>query len=184
MTRAFVALPLPGDVRSRLAVAQFLLPLPRRAEPDDFHITLAFLGDLDDLTLDEVHLALSALHLPGFALDLRGFGMFGGDRPRSLHAVVLPCEGLARLAARVTRACVQAGAAPEERRFTPHVTLGRFSPGMADAMRLERAVAEGAGFAAGPWVADRFTLFRSDLHRTGARYEALAEYPLAPPGPI
>ena len=184
MTRAFVALPIPEAVRSRLTVAQFLLPLPRRVDPADFHITLAFLGDLDAPTLDEVHLALSALHLPGFALELRGFGMFGGDRPRSLHAVVAPCDGLARLAARVTRACVLAGARPEERRFTPHVTLGRFSPGMADAMRLERAVAEGAGFAAGPWLADRFTLFRSDLHRHGARYEALADYPLTAPGPI
>jgi RNA 2',3'-cyclic 3'-phosphodiesterase len=184
MTRAFVAVPVPEDIRARLAMAQFLLPLPRRVEPADFHITLVFLGDLDDPTLDEVHLALSALHLPGFPLELRGFGMFGGDRPRSLHAVVLPSEGLARLAARVTRACVLAGCTPEERRFVPHVTLGRFSPGMADAMRLERAVAEGAGFAAGPWVADRLTLFRSDLHRTGARYQALADYTLAPPGPI
>jgi RNA 2',3'-cyclic 3'-phosphodiesterase len=184
MTRAFVALPIPEDIRSRLTVAQFLLPLPRRVDPADFHITLAFLGELDNATLDEVHLALSALRLPGFSLALRGFGMFGGDRPRSMHAVVTPCDGLARLAARVTRACVLAGSRPEERRFTPHVTLGRFSPGMADAMRLERAVAEGAGFAAGPWVADRFTLFRSDLHRTGARYEALADYPLTAPGPI
>ncbi len=150
MTRVFVALPLPEDIRSRLTVAQFLLPLPRRVDPADFHITLAFLGDLDSLLLDEVHLALSALHLPGFPLELRGFGLFGGDRPRSLHAVVAPSEGLSRLAARVTRACVLAGAQPKERRFTPHVTLGRFSPGMADAMRLERAVAEGAGFATTP----------------------------------
>ena len=184
MIRAFVAVPLPEAIRARLAVAQFLLPVPRRVEPADFHITLAFLGNVADRSLEEVHLALSTLHLPGVALNLLGFGMFGGDRPRSLHAVVSPSEGLARLAARVTRACVLAGCHPEERRFVPHVTLGRFSPGMADAMRLERAVAEGAGFAAGPWVADRFTLYRSDRHRQGPRYEALADYPLTAPGPI
>lgn len=178
MTRCFVALPIPPDVRSRLAVAQFLLPLPRRVDPADLHLTLAFLGDLFDPVLDEVHLALSALRLPPVWIALQGFGLFGGDRPRSLHAVVRPDAGLERLQARVTRACAMAGARPEERRFVPHVTLGRFSAAQADAMRLERAVAEGAGFAAGPWRADRFCLFRSDPGRSGPRYDELASYPL------
>lgn len=181
MTRCFVALPLPDEVRSRLTVAQFLLPLPRKVDPAGFHISLAFLGEVDDRVLDEVDLALSALRLPGFALDLRGFGMFGGTRPRSFHAVVQGDAGLARVQARVVRACVMAGAAPEERRFVPHVTLGRFAPGLADALRLERAVAEGAAFQAGPWRADRFVLYRSDLHRDGARYSELASYPLTGP---
>lgn len=181
MMRCFVALPLPEAVRQRLAMAQFLLPLPRKVDPGGFHITLAFLGDVADPVLDEVHLALSVLHLPGFVLELRGFGMFGQGRPRSFHAGVEGDAGLMRLQARVVRACVMAGAAPEERRFTPHVTLGRFAPGLADILRLERAVADGAGFHAGPWRADRFALMRSDLHRDGARYEELASYPLTTP---
>jgi 2'-5' RNA ligase len=183
VTRCFVALPVPDEVRSRLAVAQFLLPLPRRVDPAGFHITLVFLGDLPDPVLEEVHLALSALRLPGFDLVVHGFGLFGGERPRSLHAVVQGGQGLARLQARVLRASILAGARPEERRFAPHVTLGRFAPGLADALRLERAVAEGAGFRAGPWRADRFALMRSDLHRDGPVYTELAAYPLTPPQP-
>jgi len=45
MIRAFLALDLPGDIRSALAVQQFLLPLPRRIEPALFHLTLVFLGE-------------------------------------------------------------------------------------------------------------------------------------------
>ncbi len=178
MIRAFVALPLPEEVRSRLAVAQFLLPLPRKLPPESLHITLAFLGDQPEAVLEEVHLALSALRLPPPGLSLRGFGIFGGDRPRSFHALVVPDPGLERLHARILRACTLAGAAPEARRFVPHVTLGRFRRGLADAMRLERAVAEGVGFAAGPWQADRFVLYRSDPGAEGPRYGELASYPL------
>lgn len=179
MIRAFIALPLPEEIRSRLAVAQFLLPLPRRLPVESLHITLAFLGDRPVPVLEEVDLALAALRLPPFPLSLGGFGLFGADRPRSLHARVVPEPALDRLHARIARACTLAGAPPEARRFVPHVTLGRFRSAMADAMRLERAVAEGAGFAAGPWQADRFALYRSDPGAEGPRYSELASYPLA-----
>ena len=178
MIRAFVALPLPDAVRARLAMAQFLLPLPRKLPPDSLHITLAFLGDQPDPVLEEVHLALSALHLPPVQVALQGFGMFGGDRPRSFHAQVAASAALDHLQARVARACAMAGAEPPARRFVPHVTLGRFRAGMADAMRLERAVADGAGFAAGPWLADRFVLLQSHPGAEGPHYQELADYPL------
>lgn len=178
MIRAFVALPLPPEVRERLAMAQFLLPLPRKLPPESLHVTLAFLGDTPEPVLEEVHLALSALHLPPVRLALQGFGLFGGDRPRSFHALVVPDAALDHLHARVARACAMAGATPEARRFVPHVTLGRFRANMVDAMRLERAVADGAGFAAGPWIADRVMLFRSDSGADGPHYQELADYPL------
>lgn len=178
MIRAFVALPLPEAVRNRLAMAQMMLPLPRKVPADSLHITLAFLGPLPDPVLEEVHLALSALSLPPVTLALQGFGLFGGDRPRSFHACVVPDPALERLQARILRACTLVGAAPEVRRFIPHVTLGRFRAGLADTMRLERAVADGAGFAAGPWRADRVVLFRSDLGADGPQYQELADYPL------
>lgn len=178
MIRAFVALPLPEEIRSRLAVAQFLLPLPRRLPPASLHITLAFLGGQPAPVLEEADQALSALRLPAFSISLGGFGLFGGARPRSLHVRVVPGPELDRLHARIARACAMAGAPPEARRFVPHVTLGRFRPGPADALRLERAVAEGASFAAGPWLADRFVLYRSDPGAEGPRYSELAAYPL------
>ncbi|MDX5356340.1 MAG: RNA 2',3'-cyclic phosphodiesterase [Rhodobacterales bacterium] len=178
MTRAFVALPLPEHIRSKLAVAQFLLPLQRKVPAENLHITLVFLDEVPDPVLADVHLALSALGLPPVTLRLHGFGLFGGARPRSLHAQVEAGPELGQMQARIARACTMAGAPAEQRRFVPHVTLGRFRADPAEAMRLERAVAEGAGFSAGPWVADRLVLYRSDRGHDGAHHSELAAYPL------
>ncbi len=177
MIRCFVALPLPDAIRSALAVAQFLLPLPRRVPPENFHLTLAFLGELPEPVVEDVHHALSAIRADRLALRLSGFGLFGGAQPRAVWAGVAPESALDRLQRKVVQAAAGAGVRPEGRRFSPHVTLGRFPPPAPDeAMRIERAVAAGAPLPGDPFPVDRFVLYRSHLTRGGAQYEALAEY--------
>ena len=176
--RAFVALDLPEEVRQRLNLLSFLLPLPRRVPPGNYHITLAFLGEIGDGLAEEVHHALGALRAPGFALTLAGAGLFGGAQARVAYAAVASEPLLAHLARKVETAARRAGAPPETRRFVPHVTLGRFRPGEADAARLERAVAEHQGFTAGPFAVREFVFYRSHLTAEGADYEELARYPL------
>lgn len=180
MIRAFVAIRLPDDMRALLAVQQFLMPLPRKVEPSLLHLTLAFLGDVTGEVLEAAHDRFAALRLPGFAVRLRGFGLFGGERPRAFWAGVEPNEPLAHLQGKVVQAARQAGCQVEARRFVPHVTLGRFPPpGRTHTMRLERAVVEGAGFAAGPWDVTDFCLLQSHLGPKGPRYDELACYPLS-----
>ncbi|MFN6977290.1 MAG: RNA 2',3'-cyclic phosphodiesterase [Gemmobacter sp.] len=179
MMRLFVALPLPASLRARLNVVQFLLPMPRRVEPEAMHLTLAFLGDVLGGLAEDVHYALGAIDHPPLALRLDGLGLFGGAAPRSAHALVAPDPALARLQRKVETAARRAGAAPETRRFLPHITLGRFPPLAGDAaFRLERAVAEGAGLGPEDFAVDRFCLYRSTLGRYGAHYDALADYGL------
>lgn len=179
MIRAFVAIPLPEAVRSQLAVQQFLLPLPRKVEPEEFHLTLAFLGEVRDEVLEAAHEGFLALRMPEFRLGIEGLGMFGGEKPRAVFAGVSASEELARLQAKVERAARVAGIEVERRKFLPHVTLGRFSPpGLEDRMRLERAVAEGGGFRGGEVEVRDFRLYRSHLGVKGNRYEELACYPL------
>ncbi|HMO70432.1 MAG TPA: 2'-5' RNA ligase family protein, partial [Paracoccaceae bacterium] len=88
MIRAFVALLPPPDIRSRLTVLQFLLPLPRRVETADLHLTLAFLGEVPDAVLSGLDEGLSRLRMAPFDIDLSGVGLFGGARPRSAWAGV------------------------------------------------------------------------------------------------
>jgi 2'-5' RNA ligase len=176
--RVFVALDLPGEVRQRLNLLAFLLPLPRRVPPENMHITLSFLGEVSGPLAEEVHHALDALHAPAFALTLAGVGLFGGAQARAAYAGVAPEPLLAHLARKVETAARRAGAPPEQRRFVPHVTLGRFRPGEADAARLERAVVEHQGFTAGPFAVRDFVFYRSHLTGDGAAYEELARYPL------
>lgn len=178
MIRAFVALPLPADVRQRLAALTPMLPLRRCLPPESLHLTLAFLGELPEPAVEEAHYALEVVTAPSFSLSLRGIGTFGGDRPRLVYAGVAPEPALDRLHARVLTALRRAGLDPAARRFVPHVTLARLKPGEVDLPRLEHAILDHAGFAAGPWEADRFALYRAHLGRGGAQYEELAAYPL------
>lgn len=180
MIRAFLGISLPPDIRSRLSVLQFLLPLPRRVEPADFHLTLCFLGEVPDAVLVALDEGLQALRQAPFDLELRGVGIFGGAAPRAVWAGVAPREPLMRLQTKVERIARQAGAAPEARRFLPHVTLGRFAPPALDAaLRLERMVAGEALFRAGPFEVAEVVLWQSHAAPRGvARYAALAEYPL------
>lgn len=179
MIRAFLALPVPEDVRSRLTVLQFLLPLPRRVEPAGFHLTLSFIGEVPDSVLISVDDEMRLLRQDGVELRVEGVGMFGGARPTAVWVGVKGGEPLDRLQAKCERIARQAGARIEARRFLPHVTLGRFSPPNPEvALKLERAVAAEQGFRTGPWGADRVVLYRSIPTKAGSVYEEMADYPL------
>ncbi|MDP2226428.1 MAG: RNA 2',3'-cyclic phosphodiesterase [Moraxellaceae bacterium] len=179
MIRAFVALAIPETIRSQLAVTQFLLPIARPVPPENFHLTLAFLGSLPEDRLEEVHLALEQITAPAFSLRLSGMGVFGGDKPRSVHAMLAPEPLLERLQAKIARAVVSAGVALESRRFTPHITLGNFAPGESSAPALAHAIGQIGALTSAPFAVDHFALWRSLLRPGGPVHDELARYPLA-----
>jgi 2'-5' RNA ligase len=176
--RVFLTLDIPQDVASQLAVQQFLLPIPRKVDRDQFHITLCYIGEMRDDALEALHEGLVALQAVPFDVALAGFGLFGKARPHAVWAAVVPNTPLAHLTARVGRIARIAGATVPARRFVPHVTLGRFAAmGAEAAAPLERAVIAGAGFRAGPWKVEGMVLYHSNLTPQGPRYDLLARYP-------
>ena len=178
MIRAFLAFDLPDTIRSALAVQQFLLPLPRREPLPNLHLTLTFLGEVPEDVLETLHHDLLRLHAPAPEIRLYGFGLFGGDRARLAYAAVQPDPALMALQSRLDSLARHAGCPVEARRYTPHITLGRFPPPKgAEAMRLERALAETPLQAA--FRPTEITLFRSQRSHAGSVYEVLAVYPLA-----
>jgi RNA 2',3'-cyclic 3'-phosphodiesterase len=180
MIRAFLGIELPQAVRGALQVQQFLLPLPRKVEPEELHMTLVFLGDCPELALDAAHESFEALRETGFSLSLQGLGLFGKDKPHCAWAGVAPSPDLMRLQTKVETIARRAGCPIDTRKFVPHVSLGRFSPPpLAEAARLERAVAMGTGFRTEPWQVTELTLWQSHLLRKGAHYQVLTRYPLA-----
>lgn len=180
MIRAFLGIDLPQAIRGALQVQQFLLPMPRKVEPENLHLTLVFLGECPEISLDTAHEGFQALREPRFSLALQGLGLFGKDKPRVAWAGVVPSPQLAHLQAKVETIARRAGCPIVARKFLPHVTLGRFPPPPpADAMRLERAVAMGMGFRTDPWEVTGLTLWRSHLTGKGSHYQVLARYPLA-----
>lgn len=179
MIRAFLALPLPEQALSALRVQQFLLPLPRKVDPDGFHLTLVFLGEQPEPVLQAAHDLFTETRVPPFPLSLKSLGLFGGTKPRAAWAGVSPSEPLHRLQAKLDHAARSAGIATEARRFTPHVTLGRFPPPPPEeTFRLERAIAAGATFATPAWTVDHFILYESRQTKQGSVYSELARYDL------
>ncbi|MEM6973310.1 MAG: RNA 2',3'-cyclic phosphodiesterase [Pseudomonadota bacterium] len=179
MIRAFVALSLPGQAVWQLEGAQAGLPVGRAVPPENFHITLAFLGEIRTTVLEDVHSALSAIRAPAFSVGLNGVDVFGGRQPTSLHATVTADPGLDHLQAKVVQASRQAGVTPKAGRYTPHVTLARFGKGMSgeDAARLRAFVSGRLSFRVAPFEVGGFTLFRSRLGKR-PHYDALAHYTL------
>ncbi len=175
--RLFVAVPLPAPVLKGLAGLCSGLPGARWVAPENMHVTLRFIGEVDGPGADGVHMALSGVRGRAFPLALNGLGSFqSGRRLRMLWAGVDDQPVLVRLRDDVEKALVSSGLEPERRKFKPHVTLARFNkkPGNKLGPYLD---AYGA-FSAGPFPVTAFVLMRTFLNRAGAQYEVMADYPL------
>ena len=180
MIRAFVAIALPERILRPLTAAQAGLPAGRPVAPENFHLTIAFLGEHPEPVIEDVHLALDRIRAPGFALTLSGTGLFGARRPRALYAAVRPEPALGRLRKKVLQAARDAGLRLPRGRYSPHVTLARFNAGLRgeEAIEMRDFAARRMGFTAGPFEAGEFLLMRSTLGRNGPVYQELAAYSL------
>jgi RNA 2',3'-cyclic 3'-phosphodiesterase len=130
--RLFVAVDPSAAVRLRLTDAIDRLrpraPSARWVAPSSLHVTLAFLGEVEPAWIPRISGALEsvALHQRPFEIHAAGLGTFGPPgRPRVLWASIAPRadDALARLHAATATALAPLGYAPEERAFTPHITL-------------------------------------------------------------
>jgi 2'-5' RNA ligase len=187
--RLFVALEPPDPVRRRLAaLADELRRAGGRAgeeirwvPPANVHLTLQFLGAVPEERVPGVEAALrdAAREARPLSLAVRGVGGFpNARRPRVVWAGL---EGdLAPLAAFVAglgARLAKLGFPPEDRPFSPHLTLGRArdrrgAPGLAGAL------AGVSQEAPAPWRAGEVVLFESHLSPRGPRYEAIARAPI------
>lgn len=177
--RLFIALPLPEAVRQRLTVLCNGLPGAKWVAPENLHLTVRFLGELDRGQAADLDGALSALRVPGFDFELAGVGHYGSGRNvRVLWAGVAPNSALLRLHHRIETTVMDIGLASDTHKYRPHVTLARFksNPGA----KLQDYLAHHARFQAGPIAAKTFTLYSSFLSASGAIHQVEADYPLAP----
>lgn len=177
MYRLFVGIALPDEVRGVLAGLGEGLAGAKWVAAETIHLTLRFIGEVDGGTAEDIHVALTQIQAPAFALTLAGIDCFAqGGKVHTLWAGIEKEPLLAHLRDKVESALVRAGLEPERRKFKPHVTLARFKGGGEP--RLGAYLERHAQFRCGPFAVDGFTLFRSRLSAAGAHYEALAEYRL------
>ncbi len=175
--RLFVAIDLPPALRTRLSWMASGLPGARWVAPENYHVTLRFIGEVPAWRAEELDHALSTLRAPGFELQLSGVGAFEkGGKVISLWAGVERNPALDHLQSKVETALHRAGLDSERRRFTPHVTLARVE-GVPEA-KIVTWVQSNNLFRSDKVPVEHFTLFRSRLGKEQAIYDAEVEYPL------
>lgn len=188
--RLFVAFALPDEVRvamrRRLARLRSLLPQARWVDPDNAHLTLAFLGHHPEDRLTPLAAALRDVfwRYPAMALRLHGGGTFPQARPARVAwvgvrgpAELLPLQhDVADAAAGVLEW------EPEKRPFHPHVTLTRCNPTWPRT-QVERFHSEVQGSWGEEFLAEEGVLYRSRLSPRGAQYQVLERFPLRTPEP-
>jgi 2'-5' RNA ligase len=176
MPRLFTALALPQRIADELAGMRGGLYGARWIDAANYHITLRFIGDIDEATALDVHSVLDGIRRPAFTVTLDGLGAFGGSKPRAIVATAKAVQPLVELQAEQERLMRRVGLPIETRKFTPHVTLARLrqvSPvAVADYLSMR------GWLASQSFEVDRFTLFSARDSVGGGPYLAEAEYPL------
>lgn len=178
MPRLFTGIEVPPSVGFALSLKRGGLHGARWIDPENYHITLRFVGDVDYATANEVTDALDRLaHSEAFTVKLNHLGSFGGDKPRALFAGVENNATLQRLQAAQERVMQRLGLEPDGRKFVPHVSLARLKGTSAE--DLARFMAFAGRFEALEFPVERFVLFSSRDSVGGGPYLVEQAYPLA-----
>jgi 2'-5' RNA ligase len=178
MVRTFIAIDLAPEVRERMRGPQGALAGCRArlsvVAPASIHITLKFLGEIDERTLSRVKDALSAIRFAPFEISLAGVTGNPPPSPRVIWCEVRDDGGCRRLFELVEKALAPIGIPREKRGYTPHATLARVKrpdPSLIPVL----ASLEGEEFGSCPVRSIR--LKKSTLTPAGAIYEDLLEVP-------
>ena len=173
MLRLFVGIGLPPELKLRLSLLCAGVPEARWVDPGNFHLTLRFIGEVDEGMASDIDAALSRIEQPRFSVSLASVGQFG---TRMIWAGVEKNPALVQLQGKVENALQRLGLPPEGRRFTPHVSLARLRPPLGP--KLQAFLAEHALFRAPSFEVREFALVASYLSKSGSIYEDQAEYAL------
>jgi 2'-5' RNA ligase len=190
MTRTFIALEMNESLHNHLEevidrVAQGLRNA-RVVNPAGIHLTLAFLGELNDVQLTEAMQAteIAAQQVSPFTYRLTRPGIFGSvSHPRVLWmGIDQPSGSLARLHRILNQELEQRGFEIDKRPFSPHLTLARFKQPLTrdEQQSLLRLLAgeQRGNIVVQSCTAEHVSVMKSELSRKGAQYTCLREYTL------
>ena len=185
--RTFIAVEAAPPIRKRaLELIERLRPTQANVKwvgAAELHWTLKFLGDVTPLELPDLCDALeeAASDVPPFEIGAIGAGAFPEiSRPRTVWLGV--GEGEAEFVAlhdRIKDALAPLGFREEQRRFRPHLTLGRVRRSPEGVDELGQLIADHATFPGGQMTVSELVIFSSRLERHGPVYEALSRVPLS-----
>jgi len=176
MPRLFTGLEIPAEIGQTLSSLRGGLPGARWIDPENYHVTLRFIGDIDGASANEIAAMLFQVNRKPFEVTVQGLSSFGGRKPRAVVANIAPTRPLIELQAELERLMQRIGLDPEGRKFVPHVTLARLhdssSRDVADYLSVR------GYFPSRVFTADRFVLFSSRATTGGGPYVVEDSYAL------
>ena len=181
--RLFTAIDLPEEIRDRLVeVITTLRPLARItwSRPENLHITTKFIGQWPEERLPELNIALAGLgRRARIPIQAHGLGFYPSAKsPRVFWAGVEAPTELTALASDTDHALAKLGIEPEQRAYSPHLTLARIKHPIGLEV-FHKAVAALGHPQFGALETDRFYLYLSKPGRGGSVYTKLSEFPFS-----
>jgi 2'-5' RNA ligase len=176
--RLFVALDLPEIVKDELHTLRTEMPTARWVNRQQMHLTLFFLGETE--RIPDVKDALASIEAPPFVLTLAGVGRFpkrSKQAPRVLWVGIDNEPALAQLHQKITTALAEIGFEPEDRPFSPHMTLARLKT-REPLPEVDAFLNSHSTFRVAAIPIHEFVLFSSLLSPQGSRYEREASFAL------
>ena len=179
--QTFIAVEIPDNVISGIRDLQQDLKADgvniRWVRPENIHLTLKFLGDVQAADIDNISGVISGAveEVPSISLQAKGVGVFPGvKRPRVLWVGLSgQLELLSRLQKALDANLKGIGFPQEKRPFKGHLTIGRVKTKMDSKIFVDALMAF-RSFESETFVADRIVLFKSELKPNGAVYTNLA----------
>lgn len=178
--RLFIALDIPADIRARLTEymerARALAPEARWARVEGLHVTLKFIGHVDDARVDQIKAALKSIKIAPFEVNLAGVGFFPNpNAARVFWAGVDGGDHLPRLASTIDAALEKLGFECEIKPYHPHLTLARTS---SRPLRELRPLVTDSPPQFGTMTAREFFLYQSQPQKGGSKYTKLERFAL------
>lgn len=177
MPRLFTGIEVPANIVHTLSMLRGGLPGARWIDPENYHVTLRFIGDVDDEIAREAAYALGQVKRAPFELHLDGLASFGGRKPRAVVANIGLSAPLIEVQAEQERLMQRIGLEPEGRKYIPHVTLARLRD--TTSRQVADYLSARGFFRTSNFKISRFVLFSSRNSVGGGPYVVEASYPLA-----
>ncbi len=177
VVRLFIAIDIPDELKRTLGSLRVEIPGLRWVPTSQIHLTLAFLGDVENAGVDQLAGELSRIHSPAFKLRFAGTGCFPDRRrPRVVWIGLEPEPRLRVLADKVRAAILACGIPLETRPFSPHITLARFKA--APSCDCDDFLDPRFLLRLPPFSVREFTLFQSRLDSHGAVHTPIKHFQL------
>lgn len=178
MPRLFIAIDLPELLKSKISeLCAFGMPGVAWVESRQLHLSLRFVGEVDEQIFEQLRSGLIKVHQNSFSLKLQGIGTFPpGKTPRVIWLGVEKSDPLLRLRNKIEYQINSLGIKGEKRKFHPHVTIGRVKTKKIN--RMGEYLAHYDLFQSDPFAVECFYLFSSLLTPGGAKYSKEVEFPL------